>query len=55
MVAKTIRIETESYYDLNWSFINESWSFNQEMETLLEKKYPFRTVRTKKIDNRYKK
>ncbi len=34
----------KKYYDINWSYIENDWSFNEEMEKLLKENYPFRKV-----------
>ena len=47
-------INNETYFDINWNFIESDWVYNSEMEQLLKDNFPFRDVKMKKLDNRYK-
>lgn len=37
-----------------WLFVEGPWQFNPETDKLLKENFPFRDVKTKRIDNRYK-
>ncbi len=34
----------KKFYDINWSYVENDWSYNEEMEKLLKENYPFRKV-----------
>ena len=48
-----IIIDNEKYFDMYWMFLEENWQHNKELEDLLSRNFPFREVKTKRIDNRY--
>lgn len=45
--------ESEIDLDMYWTFHEQKWEYNTEMEKLLSKNYPFRQAKIKRIDNRY--
>lgn len=46
-------VNGENMLDMFWLFIEQIWTHNIEMEKLLQENFPFREVKTKKLDNRY--
>jgi len=42
------------YFELFWQYLEDEWQFDAEIENLLKESFPFREVKTKKIENRYK-
>ena len=46
-------INGETVLDMYWSFIEQEWEYNAEMEKLLLENFPFREVKWKRVDNRY--
>lgn len=55
IIVSEIIVENETYFDINWSFIEYDWIYNKEMENLLKNNFPFRDSKMKKLENRYKK
>ena len=42
----------KKFYDINWSYVESEWCYNQEMEKLLKENNPFRNVSLRKT-NKY--
>ncbi|MCV9926290.1 hypothetical protein OIU83_01390 [Flavobacterium sp. LS1R49] len=42
------------YFELFWQYIEDDWQFDAEIEKLLKENFPFRVVKTKMVNNRYK-
>lgn len=43
----------EKLYDINWSYIENDWLYNEELEKLLKENNPFRDVSLKKTNKYY--
>lgn len=46
-------ISGETVLDMYWAFDEQIWEYDSEMEKLLKENFPFREVKTKRLDNRY--
>lgn len=53
LVIYEIVLGEEKYFDMRWMYLEEEWKYNEEMEELLSRNFPFRGVKTKYVDNRY--
>lgn len=43
------------YFEVYWQYVDEAWQFDKEMEKMFKENYPpFRTTKTKQVDNPYK-
>ncbi len=47
-------IEGEVFFEMYWMYIEAEWVFNEQMEELLTRSFPFREVKMKQVNNRYK-
>ena len=47
------KIDGETVLDMYWSFIEQEWEYNSEIEKFLSKNFPFREVKWKRVENRY--
>ena len=43
----------ERLYDINWSYIENDWLYNEELEKMLKENKPFREVSLKKTNKYY--
>jgi len=43
----------EKLYDINWSYVENDWSYNEELEKLLKESNPFRKASLKKTNKYY--
>ncbi|HOJ19662.1 MAG TPA: hypothetical protein PLT92_13955 [Ignavibacteriaceae bacterium] len=43
----------QKFYDINWSYVESEWCYNQEMEKLLKENNPFRDVSLRKTNKYY--
>jgi len=53
LVMFETEIDGETVLDMYWSFMEQNWEYNAEIEKLLLENFPFREVKLKRMDNRY--
>lgn len=44
----------KEYFSIYWQYLNEDWTYDENLEKLLNENYPFRNSRITKTENRYK-
>jgi len=54
VVIYEVDIDGEVFFEMFWMYIEAKWAFNEQMEELLTRDFPFREVKMKQVDNRYK-
>jgi hypothetical protein len=47
-------VDGEVFFEMFWMYIEAEWTFNEQMEELLTRDFPFREVKVKQVNNRYK-